>query len=505
MAIRLVVFSFFAFLLSSCEATTSVDVVVEEDGSGLVAVEVALDRAAADGLLDLEGDIGLWLDDVSRSGWTVEAPRLGDDGMTRVGATKAFGTPAQFSEIMDEITGDAGLFDGFTLVRSKEFARVRYVVKGSLHPSGIESFGDEQLVASLGRTLSEIVVGYGGDLTAFDVALSIEMPGHLDETVVSSGDPVPSVDDVAHYWRVNLADSSDVEIVMGSTTTGVSALVWRGVAVILGVLALLVALGHLLRVLRPSGRRGRGGKAAKPRPSARGPLKRAPSTTQVRDAAPEEDDDETDEVLDAGPAVVALDGMGVLYREGSDTAELLVPFVWEMGSTASREEITSRARAMSLGRLAPMDFWKSVGLDSDPNDLDDQYLSRHQLNPGVVKFLRELRERGVQVACVTNDCVSWANKLNARHSLDGLIDPWIVSGAVGVRKPDAPIYEVLRRVTGQPAAAILVVDDELDNLDSARELGFRTAWFAPSGDAAGARGHAILRSFSLESEAAKNS
>ena len=190
--------------------------------------------------------------------------------------------------------------------------------------------------------------------------------------------------------------------------------------------------------------------------------------------------------------------MGVLYREGSDIAEILIPFAREMGSTASDEVIRAKARAMSLGRLAPVELWKSLGIEGDPDELDDLYLSRHQLNPGVVKFLRELRDRGIRVACITNDSTTWANKLIVRHSLDGLIDPWIISGAVGVRKPDAPIYEVLRRVTAEPASSILVVDDELDNLDAARELGFRTAWFAPAGDRAGARGHPILRSFSLD-------
>ena len=44
MALRLVVFSFFILLLSGCKAKTVVDVVVNEDGSGLVAVEVELNE-----------------------------------------------------------------------------------------------------------------------------------------------------------------------------------------------------------------------------------------------------------------------------------------------------------------------------------------------------------------------------------------------------------------------------------------------------------------------------
>jgi FMN phosphatase YigB (HAD superfamily) len=44
----------------------------------------------------------------------------------------------------------------------------------------------------------------------------------------------------------------------------------------------------------------------------------------------------------------------------------------------------------------------------------------------------------------------------------------------------------------------MVVDDDLRNLDAARELGFRTAWFSPLASPEAANGHAILRSFEVQ-------
>ena len=195
--------------------------------------------------------------------------------------------------------------------------------------------------------------------------------------------------------------------------------------------------------------------------------------------------------------MVALDGMGVLYREGDDIARILVPFVRARGCTAPLDDIVARARLLSLGRITPAEFWQTVGVVGDANQLDDEYLSYFQLSPGVVGFLRSLRAQGVQVACVTNDSAVWANKLRHRHSLDGLIDPWVISGSVGVRKPHAPIYEVLRRVTQLAPHDILIVDDSLDNLDAAKVLGFSTAWYCPGATTDGSRGHAVLRSFAV--------
>jgi putative hydrolase of the HAD superfamily len=192
--------------------------------------------------------------------------------------------------------------------------------------------------------------------------------------------------------------------------------------------------------------------------------------------------------------------MGVLYREGNDIGNVLIPFARERGSEASDEEIAGKARALSLGRTTTSEFWSAIGVDGDPGELDSAYLARHQLSPGVVKYLRSLRDQEVRVACVTNDASEWASKLKVGHSLAGLIDPWVISGSVGVRKPDKPIFEVLRRVTGEVPSSILVIDDNLDILDAARDLGFATAWFSAEGSRGEARNHTIVRRFDTDDD-----
>ena len=104
------------------------------------------------------------------------------------------------------------------------------------------------------------------------------------------------------------------------------------------------------------------------------------------------------------------------------------------------------------------------------------------------------------MACITDDSPTWAMRLRAAHSLEALVEPWVVSGSVGVAKPDAPVYEVLRRVLGEPASTVLVVDDDLDNLDVARNLGFGTAWLNPDGERSQARDHDLFRNFEVATD-----
>lgn len=472
---------------SACRTDVDLDVQVNEDGSGLVTATVLLDRPAAAAVLDLPRD-GLALEDLFQAGWEISPPEADDSGAFTVSAQKGFGTPEQFGQVMEELSGTSGLIEPFRLERTKSFATVAYRVDGALDPSGFEAFSDDQLSASLGRSVTEIAERYGAAPDDVTVTMTVRLPGTIDPDL-SNGALDPAGAESGRVFTTRLDASAPTTVAVESSTREVAALVWRGIAVVAAALAGLVAFGHLLRVLRPERRSGQ-------RSSSGVPARPKKVTSQVIKAAEVAEADEAS--ARELPAVVALDGMGVLYRQGDDINQMLVPFVRERGSEVSHDQIVARARAMSLGRITPADFWTAVGVEGDPNDLDDAYLNLFQLSPGVIKFLRYLRENGVQVACITNDSTVWATKLRAKQSLDGLIDPWIVSGAVGVRKPDEPIYEVLRRLTRAAPSSILIVDDELDNLDAARRLGFRTAWFSPDASSEDARQHAILRSFHVE-------
>lgn len=493
-------------LIAACQADVTVDVAVDEDGSGLVTTELVLDAEAAAALLDL-GDDGLRLDDLVQTGWALEPPVAGDDGSVTARVSKEFGTPLQFSELMAELSGTSGLFTDFQLTRERSFARVDYGLTGSVTPSGFNGFSDPALDTALQQTIDQLAATYASSGSDVDVAVVVRLPGESDDersngTVDLEAEGRGSV----RAWRTSLAGAAPIPLASHSSTQKVAALVWRGVAVVAAVLAVLLLFGHLLRLLRPerrrSGRSGRSGSRPVTPPPMHTPKQARPRSTTPK-AVPDTVGATKRSAAVEGlggfmaPRMVALDGMGVLYREGDDIARILVPFVREQGSDAPVDDIVARARLLSLGRITPGEFWPAVGVTGDPDALDDEYLARFALSPGVTRFLRSMRSQGVQVACVTNDCTAWANKLRVRHSLDGLIDPWVVSGAVGVRKPDAPIYEVLRRVTQLDPIEILIVDDKLDNLDAARSLGFSTAWFSLGATTETSRGHAVLRSFDV--------
>jgi HAD superfamily hydrolase (TIGR01509 family) len=476
---------------SACQADFDVVVTVNEDGSGIVETTTRIDAEAVDGLLDPDGS-GLQLADLAQSGWVIDRPEQTVGGSTVITASKEFGTASQFAEIMAELTGDQGPFQDFELNRVKSFAKVTYEITGTLDTTGdLDTFADPELEEALGRSLSSIAARYGASEEHVNLRFEVVLPGE-----VQSESPTGLMDSeegtLRSEWNVSMADDEVTPVELSSATREVSALVLRGVSVVAGVLALLFIFAQALRILLPDRRR---------RPPPRTPTTTPPTVAPVQEAGDGESDaPEPQPVVENAHRVVALDAMGVLYREGRDIERLLVPFARERGASASDEEIAAKARTLSLGRMTTGQFWNAVGVKGKAEELDGAYLSLHQLTPGVIKYLRSLRAKGVRLACITNDASGWASHLKTQHNLEGLIDPWVISGSVGVRKPDGPIFEVLRRLTGEPPSAIQIIDDNLDILDAARDLGFGTAWFNPDGTRDQARDHTLIRRFEVGEE-----
>jgi len=480
---------------TACQVSFDVVIDIEADGSGNVETTTTMDAETTAALLDLEaGGDGLPLQDLALAGWLVGRPAPQNDGSTVITASKEFGTTEQLTEIIDELNGPNGPFGEFKLFRQRSFAEVDYQLEGTIDTSaGLDGFADSALTEALGMPISALADRYGAKPSDVTVRVEVSLPGQ------AQGEPLPGVIDISDTelraeWLATMGDSGVTEIRFQTGTRKTEALVLRGVAVVAGVLAAIVALSQILRILLPERRKR---KPAVRRKLVRGPLDAGESTKEIQKVPHSEA-----EKVDDGPThtVLALAGIGVLYKETDPIRNLIVPFAREKGSKVTVAQIESRYRSLQLGRTTTSDFWRSIDIRGLAGELDSAYLARQQLMPGVIRYLRRQRDSGIRVACITNDAGLWASKLRARHSLENLIDPWVVSSTVGDVKPSRPIFEVLRRTTGEEVSKIMIMDVDLDVLDFAQNLGYSTTWFSPSGLKEDSRGHPITRGFEFPDE-----
>jgi len=190
--------------------------------------------------------------------------------------------------------------------------------------------------------------------------------------------------------------------------------------------------------------------------------------------------------------LLALDAMGVIYEEADDGHKLLYPFIVEKGGCSDLQEIGHLWGEASLGKISSAELWRSAGVDPA---LEDEYLLRYRLSEGLLEFLEEMRSRGMELWCLSNDLSEWSRKLRKRFQLDGYFRGFVISGDTGTRKPDPAIYlHMLQQAGFEPHDAIFV-DDRLRNVAAADALGIKVVLYNPAPEDQQGHKYPIARTF----------
>ena len=107
------------------------------------------------------------------------------------------------------------------------------------------------------------------------------------------------------------------------------------------------------------------------------------------------------------------------------------------------------------------------------------YFERLDPNRAMIDFVRELRERGVRTALLTNNVREWEPLWRSKlPEVDELFEVVVDSAFVGLRKPDHAIFELtLERLGGVAPERCVFVDDLDVNCEAARGLGMAAVRF----------------------------
>lgn len=97
--------------------------------------------------------------------------------------------------------------------------------------------------------------------------------------------------------------------------------------------------------------------------------------------------------------------------------------------------------------------------------------------PGTPALLEALRARGVPLYAITNFAADTFDECLPRFPLLGGFRDVVVSGRIGVVKPDAAIYRLLLDRNGLAAERCLFIDDSAANVRGAEAVGMRAHHF----------------------------
>ena len=373
---RLVVVGVLLLLFASaCRVDTTVDIKVEEDGSGLVTVSIDANDEAVALLVDDPAD--LRFDDLEAAGWTLDGPEIDDGGIT-LSASKPFLSPEDLPDVLDEILGEGLIFSNVALDQQHDFAmfglrpaETSYDFTADVDPSpNLEVLGDDVLADlldgfPLGRPLDRIEVDAGVPIqNTLGLVVNVTLPANVGT------DTGEAVDDVA-TWSFAYGDPAQT-IDARASVDEILPRVWAVLAILAGLLFILVVLSRLgtfaLGKLRtPKGRRRRDQRQREKRAATRAAEANRPRRRLLR--------------------LLIIDVHGVVVRPTEPVDGLLIPLITAERPDADPEQIRDRHRQLVLGRLSPEEFWSEVGLGPMAEEIETRYLSSFRLVPGLHPFL----------------------------------------------------------------------------------------------------------------------
>jgi putative hydrolase of the HAD superfamily len=147
------------------------------------------------------------------------------------------------------------------------------------------------------------------------------------------------------------------------------------------------------------------------------------------------------------------------YHEGD--LESPVTLV-ETGRMSTEEFERHLAKALSEGLHQPVAAEGLVG----------RMLGGIRPDERMLEGVRRIRKEGIATALLSN---SW----DLRHYTDfrdGLFDVIVISGEVGLRKPDPEIYALTAERLALPPEACVFVDDHPGNVEAATTAGMTGVW-----------------------------
>lgn len=149
-----------------------------------------------------------------------------------------------------------------------------------------------------------------------------------------------------------------------------------------------------------------------------------------------------------------------VVRSGSGVGtepDALVSLI-ETGRIDQTEFERHMAAALSAGLLQPV---RAEALLS-------RMLADLHFDVPMILAVRDIRRAGIPTALLSN---SWGFEYYPRQLLDELFDQVVISGEVGIRKPDRDVFLLAARRLGLPPEECVFVDDTEGNVDAARSVG----------------------------------
>lgn len=151
----------------------------------------------------------------------------------------------------------------------------------------------------------------------------------------------------------------------------------------------------------------------------------------------------------------------------------------------AEEEGENPLYKLERGQITEPEFLEGLSIALEPllghrphlHRFKEIYFAALHPNEPMIELMRELKDEGYRMAMLTNNVREWEPLWRSMLPVDEIFETVVDSGFVGVRKPEARIYEITLERLGLPGEACLFVDDFAHNCEGARAFGINPIHF----------------------------
>ena len=163
--------------------------------------------------------------------------------------------------------------------------------------------------------------------------------------------------------------------------------------------------------------------------------------------------------------------------EGADVVQFRELMREWLGPAGSAEVERNPVHALERGEIEVPDFEHRLagalrthsGAPVRADGLLRRMFEWFEAAPDMFGLVRRAHEAGIRTALLSN---SWGTAEYPRDGWDDMFDAVVISGEVGMRKPEPEIFQHTLELLGLPAASCVFVDDLWPNVEAAVALGF---------------------------------
>ena len=180
---------------------------------------------------------------------------------------------------------------------------------------------------------------------------------------------------------------------------------------------------------------------------------------------------------------ILIDMYGVIIEESKG---YFIPYTYEHFEQSEYDKITKVFREdkmfskAQVGEVSSNEFLTALGY-VDPKSAMKDYLENYLTLDKGFKDFAEIVGKKYKLVLLSNDVAEWSTYFTAFYGIDDYFFEKIISGDVGTKKPKPEIFKLTISRLGCKPEECLFIDNSVENIETAKELGIKTVLFNRDG------------------------